>query len=75
MNDKRRKKLAETQRMLQYTLDTIERILDEERDALTGIPENMSERVERCESTISDLEGAKSSLEEAMGQLESAADR
>jgi hypothetical protein len=31
--------------------------------------------VERCESAISDLEDAKSSVEEAMNQLDSATER
>ncbi|MCL1952793.1 MAG: hypothetical protein FWF60_08210 [Oscillospiraceae bacterium] len=75
MNDKRRAKLQDAQRMLRHALDAIEQVLDDERDALTGIPENMAERVERCESTISDLEDAKSSVEEAMNQLDSATER
>ena len=75
MNDKRRAKLHDVQRMLQHALDAIEQVLDDERDALAGIPENMAERVERCEGAISDLEDAKSSLEEAIENLESAVDR
>jgi predicted nucleic acid-binding Zn-ribbon protein len=75
MNDKRRAKLHDAQRMLQHALDAIEQVLDDERDALQGIPENMAERVERCEGAISDLEDAKSSAEEAIRQLESAVDR
>jgi uncharacterized protein YbaP (TraB family) len=58
--------------MLQYALDAIKQVIDDEQDALTGIPGNMAERVERCEDTISGLESAKSSIEAAMSQLDSA---
>jgi len=75
MNDKRRAKLHDAGRMLQHALYAIEQVLDDERDALAGTPENMSERVERCEGAISDLEDAKASVEEAIGQIESAAER
>ena len=46
MNDQRRKKLAGAQRMLQYALDAIDQVIDDERDALAGIPENMKKLVE-----------------------------
>ena len=69
MNDQRRKTLAGAQRMLQYALDAIDQVIDDERDALAGIPENMAERVERCEGAISELEEAKSSVEEAVRQI------
>jgi hypothetical protein len=61
--------------MLQHALDAVEQVLDDERDALTGIPENMAERIQRSEDTISDLEDAKSSVEEAMNSLESASNQ
>jgi hypothetical protein len=61
--------------MLQYALDAIDQVLDDERNALVGIPENMTERVERCEDAISELEDAKSSIKKAVSQLESAAGR
>ena len=72
MNDQRRKTLAGAQRMLQYALDAIDQVLDEEREALSGTPENMAERVERCESAISALEETKASVEKAMSRLDSA---
>jgi len=75
MNDKRRAKLHAAQRMLQHALDAIEQVLDDERDALQGIPENMTERVERSEGAISHLEDAKSTVEDAVRQLESAVER
>jgi len=75
MNDKRRAKLHDAGRMLQHALDAIEQVLDDERDALAGVPENMAERVERCESAISDLEDAKASMEEAIGKIEAATER
>jgi len=75
MNDKRRAKANEATQKLQSILTLIEYLIDEERSALEGIPENMQSRVERCEDTISDLEEAKASVEEAIRQLESAVDR
>jgi len=53
----------------------MDQVLDEERSALAGIPESMTERAERSESAISDLENAKSSVEGAMRQLEAAIGR
>ena len=75
MNDKRRAKADKAKQVLETALALIEHLLDEERSALEGIPENMYQRVERCEETISDLEDAKSSVEEAIRQLEAAVDR
>jgi len=75
MNKSRRDKANEAIQLLQSALSTIEFLVDEKQCALEGIPENMQARVERCEDTISDLEDAKASVEEAITQLESAADR
>jgi hypothetical protein len=75
VNDQRRKTLAGTQRMLQYALDAIEQVIYDERDALAGVPENMVERIERGEDTLSVLESVKSSVGEAINSLESATDR
>ena len=75
MNDKRRAKANEVVRSLGAALALIEDLLDDEQAALEGIPENMQERVERCEDTVAALEDAKSSLEEAVSRLEEAAGR
>ena len=75
MNDKRRAKANEAKQKLEAVLAIIEYLIDEEQCALEGIPENMQARVERCEDTISDLEDAKASVEEAITQLESATER
>ena len=75
MNDKRRAKANEASKLLHSALTLIEYLIDEEQCALEGIPENMQQRVERCEDTISDLEDTKTSVEEAISQIESAVDR
>ena len=75
MNKTRRDKANEAILILQSILLTIEFLADEEQSALEGIPENMYSRVERCEDTKSDLDDAKTSLEEAIRQLESATER
>ena len=75
MNDKRRAKANEASKLLHSALTLIEYLIDEEQCALEGIPENMQQRVERCEDTKSDLDDAKTSTEDAIRQLESAADR
>jgi hypothetical protein len=75
MNKQRRDNLHDAKRMLRYALDAIDQVLDDERDALAGIPENMTERVERCKSAISELEDAKASVKKAFSQIEAAAGR
>jgi len=64
MNDKRRAKANEAKLKLEAALSLIEGLIDDEQSALEGIPENMYQRVERCEEIISALEDAKSSVEE-----------
>ena len=75
MNDKRRAKANRVKRLLEAALLIIESLIDAEESALEGIPENMQTRVERCEDTISDLEDAKVSTEDAIRQIEAAVDR
>lgn len=75
MNDKRRAKANEAKQLLDTALSLIEYLADEEQSALEGIPENMYQRIERCEEIISALEDAKASAEEAIQQIESATDR
>ena len=75
MNDKRRAKVNEALQSLQAVLALVEYLIDAEQSALEGIPENMYVRVEKCEDTLSDLEDAKASVEEAIRQIESAVDR
>jgi len=75
MNKQRRAKANEAKLKLEAALAIIENLIDAEQSALEGIPENMYQRVERCEEIISALEDAKSSVEEAIGQLDEAVDR
>ena len=75
MNDKRRAKANEAKRLLERALALIEFLHDAEESALEGIPENMQTRVERCEDTLSDLDDAKTSTEDAIRQIEAAVDR
>ena len=75
MNDKRRVKANEATKLLESALSLIEYLVDEEESALEGIPENMYQRVEQCEETLSHLRDAQSSVEEAIEKLESAVER
>jgi len=75
MNADRRAKANQAKRLLQAALSLIESLVDAEETALEGIPENMQMRVERCEDTLSDLVDAKSSIEDAVRQVESATER
>jgi len=75
MNKSRRDKANEVIQTLQSALVDIEYLIDEEQDALDGIPENMQTRVERSENTKSDLDDAKTAVEDAVRQLEAAVDR
>jgi predicted ribosome quality control (RQC) complex YloA/Tae2 family protein len=75
MNAQRRAKATTAKQLLNRALSIIESLIDAEQSALEGIPENMQTRVERCEDTISDLEDAKASSEDAIRQLEAATDR
>ena len=75
MNVQRRVKANEVKEALEALLPHIEFLIEEEQSALEGIPESMQTRIERCEGTISDLEESKSSVEEAIGQLESAVEQ
>jgi len=75
MNKSRRDKANEVIQSLQTILATIEFLVNEEQYALECIPENMYSRVERCENTKSDLDDAKTSVEDAIRQLEAAVDR
>ena len=75
MNDKRRAKANEAKTLLESALSLIEYLVDEEESALEGIPENMCQRVEQCEETLSHLRNAQTSVEEAIEKLESAVER
>ena len=75
MNAQRRAKANGVKQLLETALTSIEFLIDAEQSALEGIPENMQSRVERGENTLSDLEDAKSSVEEAISQLEAAVGR
>jgi len=75
MNDKRRVKANEAKKLLESALSLIEYLVDEEQSALEGIPENMYQRVEQCEETLSHLRDVQSSVEEAIEKLESAVER
>ena len=75
MNAQRRAKANGVMQSLETALTSIELLIDAEQSALEGIPENMQSRVERGENTLSDLEDAKSSVEDAIRQLDAAVDR
>ena len=74
MNDKRRKLLNEALRNLEDAENKISIALDEEEDCLNNLPENLegSDRYERMENAIANLEDALSSLDEVKENVESA---
>lgn len=75
MNMTRRKRIKSVIQTIQTCVDVIDRIRDEEDDAVNNLPENLqdSERYSAMEDAVAYLEEAEASLEEAVENLESAA--
>lgn len=72
MNNKRRELLKEAVRLLDRVSGIVNNALDQEQDSLDSMPENLqtSERCERMESVVGNLEDALSCIDEARIKLE-----
>lgn len=76
MNNQRREKIKKLVAKFQDFTSELDEILSDEQDAFDNMPESLqgSERGEKAQEAISNLESAQSSLEELIGYLESASD-
>ena len=71
MNSARRDRLRTARDMLEAAKQTVDMALDEEQDALDGMPENLeySERYCKMEDAVDALSSASESIEEAIGLI------
>lgn len=74
MNKTRRQKLEMAGDMLDSAKTMVEEVMEEEKDALGNIPENLenSDRAEAMEEAISNLDSAIQSIEEAEEAIDEA---
>ena len=74
MNKSRRAQLSRAFSMLNDVASTIEAVLDDERDALGNMPENLedSERVQSMENAVDCLEEAIDNVQEATTNVQEA---
>ena len=75
MNAKRRFDLKTAGEFLSKAKDIVDRVLDEEQDALDSMPENLesSPRVEKMASAVDLLECISENLDDAVGWIQEAA--
>lgn len=76
MNAKRRKSLKEISEQVSKLKDQLESLREEEEEYTENMPENLwgSERYEKSQEYISDMEEAQDSLESAINLIESIVD-
>ena len=74
MNKSRRKQIESVIGKLEEIKSEIDMIREEEQDCLWNMPENLqgSERYERAEEAVSDMDSAMDDLEEVIELLEGA---
>ena len=74
MNKQRRKEIQEIMDRLGEIKSDLEAVWNDEQYYMDSIPENLtgSERYEKAEEAVSNLEGACDNLDEALEQLEAA---
>lgn len=74
MNKQRRKEIQEIMEKLEEIKTDLEAVWNDEQYYMDSIPENLmgSERYEKAEEAVSNLEGAYDNLDEALEQLEAA---
>lgn len=74
MNQKRRDKLKEAVSLLERAYNIVADIAEEESDALDNMPENLqsSDRYEKMESAIDELEEALQKISDANESIDSA---
>lgn len=76
MNNIKRDKLKKVCELLNQASNIVSEVLDEEQDCLDNMPENLqySDRYERMEAAISNLEDGLSSIESAENYIIDAAE-
>ena len=76
MNKERREQLSRAQKMLDDASGIISAALDQEQDCIDNMPENLldSERVQKMELAIDNLESAINSIDEAKESIECASE-
>lgn len=74
MDNKRRSRLREAIGMLSNATTVVESVCDKEQDCMDNCPENLqgSERFERMEDAVDNLNDALEKLEEAKEHIEAA---
>jgi hypothetical protein len=74
MNDKRRASLQEASQLLGRAAVIIERVSDDEQDAMDNYPENLqsTEKFEAMESAVDNLNDAVEKISEAKEHIDSA---
>lgn len=76
MNNTKREKLKKVCELLNQASNIVSEVLDDEQDCLDNMPENLqySDRYERMEAAISNLEDGLSSIESAENYIIDAAE-
>lgn len=76
MNNKKREKLKKVQELLNQASNIVSDVLEDEQDCLDNMPENLqySDRYERMEAAISNLEDGLNSIESAENYIVEAAE-
>jgi vacuolar-type H+-ATPase subunit E/Vma4 len=76
MNKSKRDKLAKVRDLLNQASNIVSEVLDDEQDCLDNMPENLqfSDRYERMEAAISNLEDGLNSIESAENYIADAAE-
>ncbi len=74
MNNKRRKKLKQAISLLDSVYEIIFQVAEEEQDCFDNLPENLqeSDRGEKMEEAISELENAAEKIDEGKESIENA---
>lgn len=74
MNNTRRKELCTIIQKIEVILNDLEQVRDEEQDCFDNLPEGIadSERGEKFEECIDNLDSAISSIEESIGYINDA---
>lgn len=74
MDAKRRGRLRDALKLLDSVVHIVDSVSDKEQDCMGNYPENLqgTERFERMESAVEDLNDALEKIDEAKGRIESA---
>lgn len=74
MNNERRKNLRKCMNDIEHIMNVISEIVEEEQDYMYNMPESLqnSERYEKAEEAVDNIESCLDSLNEACNYIESA---